>query len=163
MRTSRISVRMNLLLIMILVFLAHFWRNWLVADSPYWVPMLSAAGYTIEEIDNILLTRSIGFGILGLGTSIGLLVLNYYLGKRYKLTKRSTITYVFLLIIPIIPGLLLGYGIKQFQLPQYPIFDTSTAIEIPYDLSSTVPWYVLGMLAGNYIRETEQKRKGLEE
>ncbi|MDH5734093.1 MAG: hypothetical protein OEY88_10000 [Candidatus Bathyarchaeota archaeon] len=154
---------MNLLIIMIVVFLAHFWRNWLIADSPFWRLMLSAAGYTAEEISNILLTRSIGFGILGLGTSIGLLVLNYYLGKRYKLTRRSTIAYVFLLIISITLGLLLGYGIKQFQHPQYSILDTSTAIEIPYDLSSTVPWYVLGMLAGNYKSETEQKRKGLEE
>ena len=163
MRASRLSVRMNLLLIMIVVFLAHFWRNWLIADSPFWIPMLSAAGYTTEEISNILLTRSIGFGILGLGTSIGLLVLNYYLGKRYKLTRRSTITYISLLIVSIILGLLLGYGIKQFQLPQYSILDTNTAIEIPYDLSSTVPWYVLGILAGNYKCETEQKRKGLDE
>jgi len=123
--------------------------------------MLSEAGLAPQEIGAALMFRSIVFGVVSICTSVGLLLLNYYLGKRYRLTKTSTIVFVSTLVISILLGLLLGYGIKQLQLPQYPILNWGIIIEIPYELSSTITWCMLGMLAGNYKREIEEKRRSV--
>lgn len=157
MDEDKISERMILLDVILAVFLFVVWINWLTADSPFWVHMLTEAGFAYEEINTVLMFRSILFQVLSVGSSVGLLLLNYYLGKRYKLTRRSTIVFIFVLIIPILLGLFLGYGIKQLQLPQYPILNWNIALEIPNELSYTIIWCMSGMLAGNYKREIEQK------
>lgn len=159
MDKDQISDRMILLAIMLAVFVVQFWINWSTADALFWAVMLDEAGLTLEEIAIALTFRDIILSVVGISTSIGLLLLNYYLGKRYKLTRTSTIVLLLTLVISILLGILLGYEIKQLQLPQYPILNIGIIAVIPGKLLSSITWYMLGMLAGNYKREIEQTRK----
>lgn len=160
MSEHQISERKILLVIMLAVLVVQFWTNWSTADAPYWTIMLREDELTLEEIGIMMMYRSVVFGIVGLGTSIGLLLLNYYLGKRYKLTRTSTIVLILVLIISVLLGVLLGYGIRQLQLSQYPILNLGIITIIPSRLLSPITWCMLGILAGNYMREIEQKERG---
>lgn len=93
--------------------------SWWVADSPYRTIILRDDGFSLEEIAAIYFTVSIVLGVFGIGTSIGLLLLNYFLGKKYKLTRESTTVYTFPLIVSILLGQFLGYAVRQFQLPTF--------------------------------------------
>lgn len=145
------------MIVMLAVFLTQLGTSWWAADSPYKTIMLRDAGFCLEEIAAIYFAVSIVLGVLGIGTSIGLLLLNYFLGKKYKLTRESTIVYLFLLIGSILLGQFLGYAVRQIQLPQFPILHLGILAIIPSGLLSSITWNMLGMLAGNYMREIEQK------
>jgi sensor histidine kinase YesM len=159
------SNRTILLVIMLAVFARQFWINWLTADAPFWSIMAHEAGLPLEEFASTLTFRNILLTVTGTGTSIGLLLLNYYLGKRYKLTRTSTIVLLFALVISVLLGFFLGYGIKQLQIPEYPILNIGIIANIPSipsRLLSTITWCMLGMLAGNYKREIEEKKELVE-
>ena len=162
MYKSQISNRTILLVIMLAVFARQFWINWLSADAPFWVIMAHEAGLPPEDFALALTFRNILLTVTGTCTSIGLLLLNYYLGKRYKLTRRSTIVLLFALVISILLGLFCGYGIKQLQIPQYPILNITIVANIPGRLLSQITWCMVGMLAGNYKREIEEKKELVE-
>ena len=158
MNENHISETTVLLVVMLAVFIVQLLINWETADAPFWAVMLSEAGLTYEEIGIASVFRNIVLSIVGISTSIGLLLLNYYLGKRYKLTRTSTIVLILALAISILLGFFLGYGIKQLQLPQYPILNLGIVTNILGRLISPIAWYMLGIVAGNYKREIEQKR-----
>ncbi|MFQ6064402.1 MAG: hypothetical protein ACE5L6_02900 [Candidatus Bathyarchaeia archaeon] len=159
MNETHISERTVLLGVMLAVFVVQFWINWSTADAPFWAVMMHEAGHTPEEFAIALTFRNVVFSVVGIVTSIGLLLLNYYLGKRYKLTRTSTIILILALVISILLGFLLGYGIRQLQLPQYSILNLGIVAMIPNRLVSPIVWCMLGMVAGNYKREIEQKRR----
>jgi hypothetical protein len=142
---------------MLAVFLMKLGTSWWAADSPFKTIMLRDAGFSPEEIAAVYFTMSIVWGVLSMGSSIGLLLLNYFLGKVYELTRESTIVYIFLLVISILLGQFLGYAIRQFQLPQFPILHLGILAVIPSGLLSSITWNMLGILAGNYMREIEGK------
>ena len=165
MDESQISNRTILLVIMLAVFARQFWINWLTADLPFLAIMLREGGLSLEEYAVALTFRNILLIVSGTGTSIGLLLLNYYLGKRYKLTRTSTIVLLFALVISVLLGFFLGYGIKQLQIPEYPILNIGIIVNIPHIPSrilSTITWCMVGMLAGNYKREIEEKKELVE-
>jgi len=165
MYKSQISDRTILLVIMLAVFTVQFWLNWLTADAPFWTIMLHEAGLSIEELAIALTFRNILLTVTGTCTSIGLLLLNYYLGKRYRLTRTSTIVLLFALAISILLGLFCGYGIKQLQIPQYPILNVAMIVNTPFlpsRLLSQITWCMVGMLAGNYKREIEEREELVE-
>ena len=149
--------RTILLIIVLAVSSVQFWINWSAADAPFWVIMLHEAGLAPEEFAVILTFRNLFFTVTGTSTSIGLLLLNYFLGKRYRLTRTSTMVLLFALVISILLGLFLGYGIRQLQIPRYPILNLGIIGNIPGRLLSQITWCMLGMLAGNYKREIEEK------
>ena len=159
---SQSSDRTILLVIMLAVFAVQFWINWATADAPYWAIMAHEAGLPPEEFGATLMLRNILLTITGTGTSIGLLLLNYYLGKRYKLTRTSTMVLLFTLGISILLGFFLGYAAKQLQIPQYPILNLGVVAMIPSRLLSSITWCMVGMLAGNYKREIEEKKELVE-
>lgn len=146
-----------LIIVMLAVFLTQFGTSWWAADNPYKIIILRDAGFSPEEIAATYSVMNTILGIFGIGTSIGLLLLNYFLGKKYKLTRESTIGYIFLLIICVLLGQFLGYAVRQFQLPQFPILYIGLLAIIPSRVLSSITWNMLGMLAGNYMREIEQK------
>ncbi len=144
---------------MLAVFLTQLGTSWWTADSPpYRTIILIDAGFSYEEIAAIYFTMSIVWAVFGIGTSIGLLLLNYFLGKKYRLTRESTIVYIFLLIVSILLGQFLGYAVRQLQLPQFPILHLGILATIPSGLLSSITWNMLGMLARNYMREIEEKK-----
>ena len=145
------------MVIMSAVFIAVAVRSWLQADLPYLAVMLYEDGLSVEEYATTLTFRNIAIIAWGIGSSVGLLLLNYYLGKKYKLTRESTIFYLLCLIISILIGTFLGYGTRQLQLPQYPILNLGILALTPGNLLSSITWNMLGMLAGNYMREIKEK------
>ena len=141
---------------MLTVFLIQLGKGWWVADSPFRYIMMIDAGLSPEEIDTVNHTMNIVWTVLSWGTSIGLLLLNYFLGKRYKLTKESTIVYIFLLILFTLLGHFLGYAVRQLQIPQFPILFLGIFM-IPIGSLPSITWNLLGMLAGNYVRIIREK------
>jgi|Deesub1362A_J573_1020465.scaffolds.fasta_scaffold02250_3 hypothetical protein len=87
---EEISEKMILGIIMLAVFMVQFLVNWSVADAPFWPMLMHEAGFSSEEIAIAGVYRQIIISVVGIGTSIGLLLLNFYLGKNYRLTKAST-------------------------------------------------------------------------
>ena len=157
MGENGISEGKTLIIVMLAVFLTRFGTSWWVADSSYKTIIWRDAGFSFEEIAAMYFTTSIILGVFGIGTSIGLLLLNYFLGKKYKLTRESTIVYIFLLIVSNLLGQFLGYAVRQFQLPQFPILHLGILAIIPSGLLSSITWNMLGMLAGNYMREIKKE------
>jgi len=129
--------------------------NWLKADIPYWPLLLREAGFILAEIPPMIFYRSALVGLLDAGSSALLLLLNYQVGKRYKLTRPSTAILLASLSISVLLGLLLGYGAKQIQMPQYSIFTVGILYLIPGELGSKIAWCMLGVVVGNYKTEIE--------
>jgi hypothetical protein len=157
-KKEEISKKMILGIIMLAVFMVQFLINWSVADAPFWPMLMHEAGFSSEEIAITGVYRQIIISVVGIGTSIGLLLLNFYLGKNYRLTKASTTVLILVLATSIIAGLFLGYGLKQLQFPQYSILNLGILAVIPRRLLSPIVWCMLEMVAGNYKREIEKRR-----
>jgi hypothetical protein len=155
---EEISEKMILAIIMLAVFMVQFLVNWSVADALFWPIIMHKAGLSPEEIAISCIYRQIILSVVGISTSIGLLLLNFYLGKNYRLTKASTTVLILVLATSIIAGLFLGYGLKQLQFPQCSIITLGILAVIPSRLLSPIVWCMLGMVAGNYKRETEKRR-----
>jgi len=153
----KISVVYNRIVLFttIAVFSVSVLMNWLKADIPYWPLLLREAGFILAEIPPMTFYRSTLVGLLEAGSSALLLLLNYQVGKKYKLTRTSTAILLTSLSISVLLGLLLGYGAKQIQMPQYSIFTVGILYLIPGELGSKIAWCMLGVVVGNYKTEIE--------
>lgn len=141
--------RIIVLVVIAVLFVCAF-VSWLKADIPYWSLVLREAGFILIEIPPMILYRSTLIGLLDMGASALMLLLNYQAGKRYKMTRTSTAILLVSFSISILLGLLLGYGIKQIQMPEYSIFSVNILYLIPSELGSKIVWCMLGIVVGNY-------------
>ena len=136
------------------------WGYW-VAIRRFLPLILIESGYSLNEITGIVIQNTIISIVVGFGTSVLLLVVNYYLGKQYKLGKTPTVVFFLVLVTAGLIGNIIGYGIRQLEYPEYPILSIYFLIEIfgPYGPSiwlSLILWSFIGMLAANYKRELEK-------
>jgi len=139
----------SFLSVITMVFLVSAFVNWLKADIPYWPLLLHEAEYILTEMPAVILNRNALIGLLEVGTGAWLLLLNYRVGKRYKLTRTSTLILVMAFSISSLLGLLFGYGVKQTQMHQYSIFTVSILSLIPNEVGSKIVWCMLGVVAGH--------------
>jgi len=124
--------------------------NWLKADIPYWPLLLHEAGFIWPEVPAIIFYKRALIGLFNTGGCALLLLLNYHLGKKYKLTRISTAKLLALLSISVLLGLLFGHGMKQIEIPQYSILNASILYLIPSELGSKIVWCMLGFVGGNH-------------
>ncbi len=135
------------------VFLAALLVNWMKAEISFWPLLLHDAGFIWAEIPSVIFYRKALVESFDIGLNVLLLLLNYYVGKRCKMTRRSTAIFLVALSVSVLLGLLSGYEIKQLQLSQYPIFVPSILYAVPNELGSKVVWCALGITAGKYYKE----------
>lgn len=150
-----------LLKVMIVILAFSVYLGYWNAVFPYLSIILHEAGHSPSEISIFFAHLWIVNLVVGLGASILILITSYYAGKQYKLTKTSTLIFLLFLIITIWTGHLIGYVIRQIELPQYSILNILFFIQILDTFlppSSFILWSFIGMLAGNYKRELDRKR-----
>jgi len=146
--------------IIIVLALSIFGGYW-TSVSPYLTLMLHDAGYSLDDIGRFFIHLTILNLVVGYGGAILSLVASYYSGKKYKLTKISTLIFFILLVVAVWAGHLIGYVIRQIELPQYPILNINFIFNTLGSMN-TILWSFVGMLAGNYKREVEEKARVFE-
>jgi len=137
----------------IAVFSVGAFVNWLKADIPYWPLLLHEKGFIWAEVPSVIFYKMALVGLLDTGASTLLLLLNYHVGKKYKLTRTSTAFFLASLLISLSLGFLVGYGVKQIEMSQYSIFNVHMLYHIPTELGSKIVWCMLGVVMGSYKTE----------
>lgn len=124
--------------------------------GPFYVVQLHEAGYSVAEVAQIFMLIQ-NISILLVPLWIGIPVIVYYsLGKKYKLDLASTIIFILTMYGICTAGQLMGYAVYQLQTPNYPVF--RSMLPQAFSLTGTFTWSLVGVLAGNYRREIDQKR-----
>ncbi len=123
--------------------------------GPFYVVQLHEAGYSPAEVaQTFMLIQNINILLIPLWIGIPVIVC-YNLGKKYKLTLASTIIFVLTMYGICTVGQLIGYAIYQLQTPNYPVF--WSILPQAFSLTGTFTWSLVGVFAGNYKREIDQK------
>ena len=139
-----------ILLLGIVVFTTSVFVSWLKSDISYWPLLLHDAGFIWAEIPAIIFYRTAIANLLELIGNSFLLLTSFYVGQKYELTKVSTIFLFVLLSVCVLLGLLLGYGMKQIEMPEYPIFDVGILYVVPSELIPKIVWCMFGVFLGSW-------------
>ena len=146
-----------LCIVVIVVLALSIWWGYWRAISPYQTLILRDAGYSMEEIAQFYSVLTIVYITVGYGGSFFILLSSYYSGKEYIVNKKSAVIFLFFLIIAIWVGNLIGYIIRQIELPQYPIFNLNFVVETLTSMQGPILWSFVGLLAGNLKTRTQQQ------
>jgi hypothetical protein len=124
--------------------------------GPFYVVQLHQAGYSTTQIAQIFrLIQIVNVLLIPLWIVIPVLVC-YHFGKRYRLTLTSTIIFAVTMYAICTVGKITGYVAYQIQTPDYPVF--WSMLRQAFSVTDTFTWSLVGVLAGNYRREVEQKK-----
>ena len=145
------------IVIIVVLGLSIWWGYWR-AFAPYQTLVLRDAGYSMEEIGQYYFALSIITLIVAYGGAIFILLASYYSGKEYELNKTSTLVALVFLIIAIWIGNLVGYAIRQVQLPQYSILNLNFVFQTLTSMQASILWSFVGLLAGNLKTRTQQQK-----
>jgi len=146
-----------LYIVVIVVLALSIWWGYWRAIAPYQSVILRDAGYSVEEVAQFYFVLSIAALIVGYGGAILILLASYHSGKKYELNKTTTIVALIFLIIAIWIGNLVGYAIRQVELPQYPILNLNFIIQTLTSMQGSILWSFIGLLAGNLKTRTQQQ------
>ena len=144
------------IVVIVVLALSIWWAYWR-AIRPYQTLILRDAGYTMEEIAQFYFVLAIVYTTVGYGGSFFILLSSYYSGKVYIVNKQSAAIFLFFLIIAIWIGNLIGYVIRQIELPQYPILNLNFVVETLTSMQGPVLWSFVGLLAGNLKTRVVQR------
>jgi len=123
--------------------------------GPFFVVQLREAGYSYAEISQILLMNQLVNALLTPLWIVIPVAACYYFGKGYRLTLISAIVFFITMYVACTVGKTIGYIVYQIQAPNYPVL-WSMLSQVFY-LNGVFIWSLVGVLAGNYKREIEQK------
>lgn len=124
--------------------------------GPFYVVQLHQAGYSAAQVAQFLMLNQIVSAML-IPLRIGVpVVVCYHFGKRYHLTLTSTVIFAVSMYAICTVGQIIGYVTYQIQTPEYPVFWSMWYQA--FFLTNVFTWSLVGVLAGNYKREVEEKQ-----
>ena len=114
-------------------------------------------GYTDVETAQIIFFITVALWLVEIIGSVLIFLASYQLGKDYKLTMSSSITFISILVCMVLTGNFLGLIVRLIQVPQYQPWIISALryflLDILWHSPSLILWSFTGLLVSNYIRE----------
>lgn len=158
-RGVEVGKKIRFLLFFVIILGLSVWNG-------YYIMFWEIGRWYLTDLEILTLHSWLGM-FFECGGSLLLLVGGYYLGKRYNLTFNSALILIFLIIVTVLIGQVIGsvvaYYLYQFSVTEYSSFTQGVFIEFfiqtIWEIRNIAVWSFLGILAGNYKGLLRRERK----